>query len=323
MKKNILVFVLPFIFVSGLLGGYFLHIYSIKCEYNFQFINKSFNCGASHVIEKANLADLKQRLNSYIDLNKKSGSITEASVYFRDLHEGPTLGINDEEVYFSASLLKLPIALVFFKLKEDEAPDILSRIIDFKITEEYKPESQAYKPAKTVGAGKKYTTQDLIFYSLVYSDNLANEVLKSTLNKIDNNRKLALNTFIDLGLVIPKTDEAPDLSTRAYASIFRILYNAAYLNIEDSEKVLSILADSEFDRGISAGVPKDIRVANKFGDRKLENEKQLHDCGIVYYPNNPYLICIMTRGKDLKALEKFIAGMSEMVYAEVDSRKIK
>jgi hypothetical protein len=66
-----------------------------------------------------------------------------------------------------------------------------------------------------------------------------------------------------------------------------------------------------------------IPVAHKFGERTgfAGGVKQLHDCGIVYYPKNPYLLCIMTRGTDFTKLESTIAAVSKMVYQEFDSRK--
>ena len=307
-------------FISGLLGGYLLAKQLARCEYKFTYVNKAFNCGVNQVISKSNLAGLRGDLNLFIDSKKKSGEVSEVSIYFRDLHEGPTLGINDDEQYFSASLLKLPIALVFFKLKE-ETPDILKRELNFKTTQDYKPQVQDYKPAKSISPGSSYTVEELIFYSLVYSDNLANDVLKSPVGVIGNN-KLDLKVFRDLGLIFPTDNQLSDISTRGYASIFRILYNVSYLGIEDSDKLLSILSQSDFDQGISAGVPKDVKVANKFGERVNGDEKQLHDCGIVYYPDNPYLICIMTRGDDFAELERIIASISKMVYEEIDSRRI-
>ena len=63
-------------------------------------------------------------------------------------------------------------------------------------------------------------------------------------------------------------------------------------------------------------------VAHKFGVRNLDAEtlKQFHDCGIVYYPDHPYLICIMTRAKDLDDGIQFLREVSRRVYEEVDSK---
>lgn len=70
-------------------------------------------------------------------------------------------------------------------------------------------------------------------------------------------------------------------------------------------------------------MPASVKVAHKFGERLLEDStRQLHDCGIVYYPENPYLICIMTHGNVYENLEKTIQDISKMVYKEVDSRRL-
>jgi hypothetical protein len=110
--------------------------------------------------------------------------------------------------------------------------------------------------------------------------------------------KLQAETFQELGLIDPSAKSENTLTTRGYASLFRLLYNASFLNAEMSDKILKWLAESDYQTGLRAGVPKGVKVANKFGERSFKGGgvKQLHDCGIVYYPSNPYLICIMTRG---------------------------
>src|SRR5690606_549510 len=112
------------------------------------------------------------------------------------------------------------------------------------------------------------------------------------------------------------------LSVKDYSAFFRILYNATYLSKEMSEKALSIMARSDFDIGITAGVPNNIHVSNKFGERGFVNhyEKQFHDCGIVYYPGSPYLLCVMTKGSNFETQIKIIAEVSALVYKNVASR---
>ena len=48
------------------------------------------------------------------------------------------------------------------------------------------------------------------------------------------------------------------------------------------------------------------------GDRSLKIE--LHDCGIVYHPQNPYIICIMTKGGDINSEKLQIQKISKAVY---------
>jgi hypothetical protein len=72
-----------------------------------------------------------------------------------------------------------------------------------------------------------------------------------------------------------------------------------------------------------AGVPSGTVVAHKFGERVLpsKNVKQLHDCGIVYYPQFPYVLCVMTRGNDFVTLQQAIKGVSDIVYREFDRQR--
>ena len=120
------------------------------------------------------------------------------------------------------------------------------------------------------------------------------------------------------------TEEADGQFQSAYkvASPFRILYNATYLGQDLSELALEFLAQSEFRSGLVAGVPAGIVVAHKFGEKAdaASGQVQLHDCGIVYHPANPYLLCVMSRGPDFESLDDLIADVSRTVYAEVEAQ---
>jgi len=86
---------------------------------------------------------------------------------------------------------------------------------------------------------------------------------------------------------------------------------------------LEFLSQVEFKEGIVAGVPRDVVVSHKFGERGTadSNTLQLHDCGIVYYPSNPYLLCVMTRGSDFEKLKEVIKTISATIYREIKKNK--
>ena len=90
-----------------------------------------------------------------------------------------------------------------------------------------------------------------------------------------------------------------------------------------SETTLGILSNTTFTGGIVAGVPSNVVVAHKYGERSIEQEingtffvkeRQLHDCGIVYADKNPYILCVMTKGQDFAKQQHFIADLSEYIY---------
>jgi hypothetical protein len=126
----------------------------------------------------------------------------------------------------------------------------------------------------------------------------------------------------DLGIKLSKGDDSSDYVTvRQYSSLLRVLFNASYLNADYSEKALENLGNIEFKQGLNKGVPTNILIAHKFGERELTDKtKQLHDCGIIYYPGHPYLLCVMTRGTDYNNLSDFIGKISNTIYSQINNK---
>jgi beta-lactamase class A len=111
------------------------------------------------------------------------------------------------------------------------------------------------------------------------------------------------------------------MSVKQYSSLYRVLFNASYLSKEYSQKALEILSKSEFKDGIVDGIPQSMTIAHKFGERHYSTGvDQLHDCGIIYYPYHPYLLCIMTKGTDFKQQSKTIRDISDKIYKEMEKR---
>jgi beta-lactamase class A len=119
----------------------------------------------------------------------------------------------------------------------------------------------------------------------------------------------------DLRIFLPNDENAENfISVIDYASYFRVLYNSSYLNREMSEWALKLLSQTDFKEGLVAGVPSYVTVSHKFGERGLPDYYQLHDCGIVYRSNSPYLLCIMTKGDGFKKMEEVISELSSRIY---------
>lgn len=308
-------------FVAGFFAErWFTHTAQNVCREQYVWINKLFRCDEGHAIEKHGYAELRSKLMDAIDEKKLTGDAELVSVYFRDLSNGPVFGIGENTDFVPASLLKLPIMLAYLKLAEED-PAILSKQLVYEGTVE---EKQAFGPKESIVPDRPYTIDTLLSYMIRQSDNRAYLVLLTYIHQKFTGRDLVKDTIRDLGLIDPATKTEATISVRSYASLFRILYNVSYLSKENSEKALALLGTTSFDQGIVASVPKGVPVAHKFGERldMPEDKKQLHDCGIVYFPDNPYLLCIMTQGSDMEKLIRTIADVSRMVWEEVNSRTV-
>lgn len=261
--------------------------------------------------------DLQNNLQKYLQQQIKAQKIDFASVYFRDLNNGPWFGINDAELFSPSSLIKIPLMITYLKLAESD-PSLLQK--ELLNTQAYNPDIQNFPPDVTLVPNQKYTIEELIRRMIVYSDNLAYDLLN---HQID--AQTILKVYNDLGVDISPANSDPDgniISVKAYGSFFRILYNSSYLNRDMSEKALKLLSLSKFTQGIVAGVAKNITVAHKFGERQYlaTGQKQFHDCGIVYLPHQPYLICIMTRGHNFENLIHTIRDISSQIYTSLSSQ---
>ena len=280
---------------------------------SYKFINPLLECDSSiNFSQNVSLSPLKNSLEKTISQLQNYHQLSYASIYFRDLNNGPWLGINEKENFSPASLIKIPLAITYFKAAQNN-PELLQESIEATISSNI--EKQSILPEVSLSPNQKYTIDELIRRMIIYSDNQAYEIL---LNHIDN--PLLVQTFTDLGIDISAGFSNPSgniISVKSYAAFFRILFNASYLNQEMSEKLLSLLSQVEYQNALVRGVNNpEITISHKFGERTFEatGEKQLHDCGIVYYPQKPYLICIMTRGQDFSKLSSAIAQLSQVIY---------
>jgi beta-lactamase class A len=281
----------------------------------YEYINPLIECDCFKPSKQVSTVLMEEQLNNYISMATSSGKAIKVAVYFRDLNNGPWMGINEFEDFTPASLLKVPVMIAALK-KAETSPLYLQKKLLFPVStaEEFK---QDIPGAVTITAGKSYTVDELISQMIIHSDNYAMRLLLNDLGKPAFDK-----VFIDLQVVAPETSSGDNtISVKEYSSFFRILYNASYLNKEMSERALRVLSEVEYKDGLKAGLPDDLLLAHKFGVRGFENElMQVHDCGVVYDSHIPYLICVMSRGRNLSDLNKVIADVSGIIYRNV-SRK--
>lgn len=279
----------------------------------YEFTNPLLDCDNYRSSSSQNLVDLKNHLEDYIKDAIEDGSAIHISVYYRSLNNGPWIGINEHYNYTPASLLKVPIMIAAFKKAEKDTNFLKQKILYDKVFITSPSTNQVDN--KCLQIGRTYTVEELIEYMIIHSDNNAKEILLGLVGG-----DYLMDVMIDCGVNLKNRDLSIDfISTKEYSSFFRILYNASYLNREMSEKALRILSQVTFTKGLPAKLPKELKIAHKFGERGYpdSNLKQLHDCGIVYIPNSPYLLCVMTKGDDFDKLIRIIADISEMVYTIV------
>jgi beta-lactamase class A len=282
-------------------------------------INPLLACDiAEEVLRTPEMSNFKGKIENFISNRKDKHSSTKVSVYFRELNNGLWFSIGDAEQFTPASLRKVPLMIALLKQSEIyPEKNLLNQSVKFELSRNYNS-NQNIKPSQMLVPGQKYTVIDLIYRMIVYSDNNAFTALSKLVSipELDN-------VYTNLRILSPDTTKDDNFqSVQTYESFFRVLYNASYLSKEASDWALDTLSKSEFKAGLVAGVPPSITVSHKFGEHSDVDSGtvQLHDCGIVYYPQNPYLLCVMSRGPNFESLIDVISEVSRIAFTEVDTQ---
>lgn len=260
----------------------------------------------------------KHVIDQYVQEQLREGCVKDISVYFRDLSDGPWFGINNETKYNPASMMKIPIMVLWLKRAEKD-PSVLQHRFTFD-EKKYPASFRGYEPPNSMKSGVSYTVEELLRYMMNFSDNRALWLLHTSVPRAEYDAVLA-----NMDIIEKQHGNDDYITVHGYSGFLRILYNASFLNKEMSEKALKIMSFQGFPNGMAAGVPAGTRLASKFGeyfDQRLQQLIQLHEFGIVYHPKGPYILGIMTRGCDVNKQAEVIKSISHKVYDAVNNQVV-
>lgn len=272
-----------------------------------------------HTPESSNgaLKDLRKGAEAIASYYKEEGSLTEYSFFYQDLNSSLWFNIDGDNSYLPASLAKLPVALIIERKIEEGSLSEDKKLFYSKEMELKKKQNTTALPS-ILESGREYSVKDLLVAMISNSDNVAKDLLSTLFDQ-----KSIEDLYEVVGFDLPFYGK--EISPNQYAFFFKILYNSSYLSRTHSEFLLSLLAGSTYKEALVKELPKNVKVAHKYGLYNLTKlnpskpELELHDCGIVYHLEHPYIICVMTRGKDEAGLSQFIADISKYVYNAVDT----
>lgn len=266
--------------------------------------------GSPHLVE------FRRDIELYITELRARDPSLRVSLYVRDLEGGAWTGVGEDDRYVPASLMK--VAVLFHALSRIEADPSLARL-----PLRYPGPDSMPSPDNLAGAppsihmvpGESYEFAEVLERMVRHSDNHAKDLLTAGIDSeaIDGLMKR-------VGVPAIFEDGEAVMTPRAYAALFRLLYRSSVFSRGTSEFALDLLREADFDRGLRAGLPAGVPIASKYGihfdPRRLNTGQQLHECGIVYPPERPFVICVMTRSllKPPSQLAEIIAEISRRAY---------
>lgn len=229
------------------------------------------------------------------------------ALYFEYLPTGTSININAQEEFHAVSLLKVPVVMAYYRQKERTGEN------DRMVTIKEDQLDQSFGELWKKGAGQSISLDEAARLALTASDNTALRILTDNIDVVDFEY-----VYEGLDIDLKEKEGGIVLSAKQYSSILKALHFSALLSKEHSEKILSHLSRTDFNEMLPAGVPNDIEIAHKIGI--LRDDLYL-DCGIVYIPNRPYLVCMMSESTEEDA-KKRMKAVSQEIYTYIYSQRL-
>jgi beta-lactamase class A len=133
---------------------YFLPVRQDTGEYT--YINPLVECEASRGMPTPELSHIEDDTRDKIEEIKRDAGLTSVAVYFRDLRNGPWIGIDEDKDFAPASLIKVPIFMTLLKMSERD-----SALLDKRLIIVFEGEQQIIqniKPQEFAKSGEEYYT---------------------------------------------------------------------------------------------------------------------------------------------------------------------
>lgn len=237
--------------------------------------------------------------------------IGEYGIYFEELNTGTWIGINEKEEFVPASLLKLPVMIATLKKIQDGELTLEQKV---SLRKEDIDLRSGYLGLK--GEGYTLTVKELLIYLIKESDNTATYTLSNRILTTEEFDKARLAVGLNIN-----TSHYGATSPKQYSNILRSLYYSTYLRRTFSELGLSLMSETDYNTQIPAGVPNTIPISHKIGFFFTSDGKAgYHDCGIIYYPNNNYILCVMSKNTTKQEADRVIKDISSTVYNYIDTK---
>ena len=284
--------------------------------YYYLFLFLLFSCNAEKDYDA-----FENKLKNLLKSHKGTFAIA-----IKNMNDGKSILINENEVFHAASTMKTPVMIEFFKkinegkISSDDSLLInneFSSIVDgskFELSSFDDSDEDIYK-----NLGKYISTDKLVYDMITRSSNFGTNLLIDYLDAEDVNNTMknigAKNMKVLRGVGDLKAFDL-GLSNTTTAADLLIIYEklaiGEIVNNESSNKMIRILKDQVYNDIIPKYLPDKVEVAHKTG--WISGVR--HDSGIVYVGNNEkYILVLLSKNleDDIEGAD-FLAKISLEIY---------
>jgi beta-lactamase class A len=238
-------------------------------------------------------------------------------IYVKDLSTGRDWQYHADDIFPSASLIKVPVMIgVFEKLRRNEID------LDDELVLKKGEKRGGSGHLRRLRYGTRLTVRQLVEKMITESDNTATRMLVDHVGLEylqDRFARVGLKQtcIYPEGLSLSSTPVGRENYTtpREMCMLMEGIYNGQMVDKQSSESMLEIMKRVKTHSRFAKYLPRSWALAHKTGLLRLA----CHDVGIIYAPTGDYLLAIMTwKVPDYKFAANYISKMANVTYTYYD-----
>ena len=224
---------------------------------------------------------------------KKYSVNTNISISYYEFYSGLYIGHNDEQNYVAASVTKVPLAMLICERLESGQLNLNTTMTYLEVDFE-----EGAGIMFEDNFGQAYTVETLLHNMIVYSDNVAKNMLYRYYGYY--NSRIAMADMINSEMSITEND----ISAKEMTKFLKLLYEKKddpYYGY-----IVELLTQTIFHERLDKYLPYEI-VGHKVGDY-FENT---HDAAIIF-SERPYILTVLT--KYTEDADEIMSNLSKEIY---------
>lgn len=272
------------------------------------------------------LFTIKQDLFGQSSLDEQLQSVVShfdgrSGIYLYHFESNSEIAINADDLYTSASMIKIPIMAKLFDMIEKGELDYNS-ILTWTGEPKYQWEDDFVNVAKV---GSEFRLSRLIFLMIALSDNTSSLWLQRVAGEgIEINKWLEANGY-EHTRVNSRTEGREEdykkygwgqTTPREMATLMREVYEGKVVSQRASDKMYRFLTKSYWDGESLSAIPKNVLAASKQGAVSQSKSEVI----FVHSPGGTYVLCSITDNQSIEGYEYdnpgyvFLRKVSSIVY---------
>lgn len=217
-----------------------------------------------------------------------------------------SFGVNENTVFYPASISKLPIAILILRDLENKKLNLTDKIELKEANKAYESDEMFSQPT-----GSFFPISVYLKKMISQSDNTAMTTLEEILG---GSERINTRTKNELKVNLSRS---PQITTgKDIGKLLENLYKNNYLNSQNTEYLIEMMVDvaNWLQDRIPKGLPSGIEVAHKVGQIETDGGVVFADCGIIFGKKKDFILVFINQDVVQEEARLKIIEITKLAY---------